>query len=109
MPDWRSEIERIITPLGLSPAREASVTTELEQHLTEHYADLLAQGVPEDHDPLVQSLGENRTLAVVSQVDPRVESPNPEDLFQVGTLCVMHKAIKVPKASPVQLALRVRN
>ena len=46
---------------------------------------------------LVQSLGENRTLAVVSQVDPRVESPNPEDLFQVGTLCVMHKAIKVPK------------
>ena len=46
---------------------------------------------------LVQSLGENRTLAVVSQVDPRVEAPSPEDLFQVGTLCVMHKAIKVPK------------
>jgi len=47
MPDWRSEIERIIAPLGLSPAREASVVTELEQHLAEHYADLLAQGVPE--------------------------------------------------------------
>jgi ATP-dependent Lon protease len=46
---------------------------------------------------LVQSLGENRTLAVVSQVDPRVESPAPEDLFQVGTVCIMHKAIKVPK------------
>ena len=46
---------------------------------------------------LVQSLGENRTLAVVSQVDPRVEAPSPEDLFQVGTVCVMHKAIKVPK------------
>jgi ATP-dependent Lon protease len=46
---------------------------------------------------LVQSLGENRTLAVVSQVDPRVEAPGPEDLFQVGTVCVMHKAIKVPK------------
>jgi ATP-dependent Lon protease len=46
---------------------------------------------------LVQSLGENRTLAVVSQVDPRVEAPGPDDLFQVGTLCVMHKAIKVPK------------
>ena len=46
---------------------------------------------------LVQSLGENRTLAVVSQLDPRVESPSPEDLFQVGTVCVMHKAIKVPK------------
>ena len=46
---------------------------------------------------LVQSLGENRTLAVVSQLDPRVESPAPEDLYQVGTVCVMHKAIKVPK------------
>ena len=46
---------------------------------------------------LVQSLGENRTLAVVSQVDPRVEAPEPEDLFQIGTVCIMHKAIKVPK------------
>jgi ATP-dependent Lon protease len=46
---------------------------------------------------LVQSLGENRTLAVVSQLDPRIESPGPEDLFQLGTVCVMHKAIKVPK------------
>ena len=46
---------------------------------------------------LVQSLGENRTLAVVSQLDPRVESPGPEDLYQVGTVCVMHKAIQVPK------------
>ncbi len=46
---------------------------------------------------LVQSLGENRTLAIVSQLDPRVESPTPEDLYQVGTVCVMHKAIKVPK------------
>ncbi len=46
---------------------------------------------------LVQSLGENRTLAVVSQLDPRVEAPTPDDLYQVGTVCVMHKAIKVPK------------
>jgi ATP-dependent Lon protease len=46
---------------------------------------------------LVQSLGENRTLAVVSQLDPRVESPTPDDLYKVGTVCVMHKAIKVPK------------
>src|SRR5664279_3574097 len=46
---------------------------------------------------LVQSLGESRTLAVISQLDPRVESPGPGDLFQLGTICVMHKAIKVPK------------
>jgi len=46
---------------------------------------------------LVQSLGESRTLAVVSQLDPRVEFPGADDLFQFGTVCVMHKAIKVPK------------
>src|ERR1700674_5371583 len=46
---------------------------------------------------LVQSLGENRMLAVVSQLDPRTDSPGPADLYEVGTVCVMHKAIKVPK------------
>ena len=46
---------------------------------------------------LVQSLGENRHLAVVSQIDPRVDAPGPEDLYRVGTACVMHKAIRVPK------------
>jgi ATP-dependent Lon protease len=46
---------------------------------------------------LVQSLGENRNLAVVSQLDPRVDSPGPADLYQVGTMCVLHKAIRVPK------------
>ncbi|HUB79694.1 MAG TPA: endopeptidase La [Bryobacteraceae bacterium] len=46
---------------------------------------------------LVNSLGENRLLAVVSQLDPRVDTPRPEDLYQVGTVCVMHKAIRVPK------------
>jgi len=47
MPDWRSEISRALAPLHLSPAREASVVAELEQHLEQHYADLLAQGVSE--------------------------------------------------------------
>src|SRR5450432_3720184 len=46
---------------------------------------------------LVQSLGENRMLAVISQLDPRTESPGPGDLYEVGTVCVMHKAIKVPR------------
>src|SRR5438445_6165317 len=46
---------------------------------------------------MVQSLGENRTLAIISQRDPRIEEPAPGDLFEIGTVCVMHKAIKVPK------------
>jgi ATP-dependent Lon protease len=46
---------------------------------------------------LVQSLGENRTLAVISQRDPRIEEPGPDDLYEYGTVCIMHKAIKVPR------------
>ena len=46
---------------------------------------------------LVQSLGENRTLAVVSQLDPRIDAPGPEDLYRIGTICVLHKAIRVPR------------
>src|SRR3954467_3185751 len=46
---------------------------------------------------LVQSLGENRTLAVVAQIEPRVDTPGPEDRYEIGTICVMHKAIRVPK------------
>jgi ATP-dependent Lon protease len=46
---------------------------------------------------LVQSLGENRSLAVVSQLDPRTDSPTPEDLYQVGTLCLLHKVVRVPR------------
>ncbi len=46
---------------------------------------------------LVESLGENRLLAVVSQLDPRVESPGPSDLYEVGTVAFLHKVIKVPR------------
>src|ERR1700687_2505191 len=45
---------------------------------------------------LVNSLGENRLLAVVSHLDPRVESPGPSDLYEVGTVAFLHKVIKVP-------------
>ncbi len=46
---------------------------------------------------LLQSLGENRTIAVISQTDPRIDTPRPEDLYQVGTVCVIHKVIRVPR------------
>jgi len=46
---------------------------------------------------LVQSLGENRSLAVVSQLDARTDTPTPDDLYQVGTLCILHKVVRVPR------------
>ncbi|HWB99714.1 MAG TPA: LON peptidase substrate-binding domain-containing protein, partial [Bryobacteraceae bacterium] len=48
---------------------------------------------------LVQSLGENRLMGVVSQLDPRVEQPDPDDLYEVGTVAIVHKVIQVPKES----------
>ena len=47
MPDWRSEISQRVAPLKLDAKQEASLVTELAQHLDEHYADLVAQGMPQ--------------------------------------------------------------
>jgi ATP-dependent Lon protease len=46
---------------------------------------------------LVESLGENRLLGVVSQLDPRIDAPTPADLYETGTVAFLHKVIKVPR------------
>jgi ATP-dependent Lon protease len=48
---------------------------------------------------LVQSLGENRLVGIASQLDPRLETPGPTDLYEIGTVAVMHKAIRMQKES----------
>jgi predicted permease len=44
MPDWKSDIERRLSSLRLSPTREASLSEELSQHLEDHYRELIAGG-----------------------------------------------------------------
>jgi putative ABC transport system permease protein len=48
MPDWKLEILRRLTPLKLSPTREAEIAEEIEQHLDDRYQDLLTAGLTED-------------------------------------------------------------
>jgi ATP-dependent Lon protease len=48
---------------------------------------------------LVNSLGENKYLGVVTQRDPRVDSPEPSDLYDVGALAMIHKAVRMPNNS----------
>jgi ATP-dependent Lon protease len=48
---------------------------------------------------LVNSLGENKYLGVVTQRDPRVDSPEPSDLYEVGALAMIHKAVRMPNNS----------
>ena len=48
---------------------------------------------------LVQALGEEKLLAVVAQRDSRVDDPEPADLYEVGTLALVHKVIRMPNQS----------
>ena len=42
---------------------------------------------------------EEKYLGVISQRDPRVDNPQPVDLFQIGTVAFVHKIIKLPSQS----------
>lgn len=48
---------------------------------------------------LIESLGDERTIVVTAQLDPRLDSPKPEDLHLVGTLATVHKVVRMPNQS----------
>jgi ATP-dependent Lon protease len=48
---------------------------------------------------LIESLGEERTIIVAAQVDPRLDSPKPGDMHGVGTLATVHKVVRMPNQS----------
>jgi ATP-dependent Lon protease len=48
---------------------------------------------------LIESLGEERTIVVVAQLDARLDSPKPGDLHAVGTLATVHKVVRMPNQS----------
>jgi len=48
---------------------------------------------------LIESLGDERTIAVTAQQDARLDSPTPADMHQVGTLATVHKVVRMPNQS----------
>jgi ATP-dependent Lon protease len=48
---------------------------------------------------LIESLGEERSIVVAAQLDPRLDSPKPTDLHNVGTLATVHKVVRMPNQS----------
>ena len=48
---------------------------------------------------LINSLGEEKTILVVAQREARVDTPQPTDLFSIGTLATVHKVVKMPNQS----------
>jgi ATP-dependent Lon protease len=48
---------------------------------------------------LIESLGEDRSIIVTAQKDPRQDAPTPEDMHEVGTLATVHKIVRMPNQS----------
>ncbi|HEY6968399.1 MAG TPA: endopeptidase La, partial [Candidatus Angelobacter sp.] len=48
---------------------------------------------------LINSLGDEKTILVVAQREARVDTPQPSDLFNIGTLATVHKVVKMPNQS----------
>ena len=48
---------------------------------------------------LINSLGEDKTIIVVAQREARVDTPQPTDLYTVGTSAIVHKVVKMPNQS----------
>jgi ATP-dependent Lon protease len=48
---------------------------------------------------LIESLGEERSIVVAAQLDPRQDTPKPEDLHTIGTLATVHKVVRMPNQS----------
>ncbi len=48
---------------------------------------------------LIESMGEERSIVVAAQLDPRLDSPKPGDMHEVGTLATVHKVVRMPNQS----------
>ena len=48
---------------------------------------------------LIQSLGEEKIIVIAAQRDGRTDEPQPPDLYDVGTLALIHKVIRMPNES----------
>jgi ATP-dependent Lon protease len=48
---------------------------------------------------LIESMGEERTIVVLAQIDPRQDQPKPQDMHAVGTIATVHKVVRMPNQS----------
>ncbi|MGB6192999.1 MAG: endopeptidase La [Terracidiphilus sp.] len=48
---------------------------------------------------LIESLGEERSIVVAAQLDPRLDTPKEADMHGIGTLATVHKVVRMPNQS----------
>src|SRR5665213_3162733 len=86
------------TPGSISRVRLIPVLPVRDTVLFPHAVLPLTVG-RESSIQLIESLGEERTIVVAAQLDPRLDSPKPGDLHTVGTLATVHKVVRMPNQS----------
>jgi len=86
------------TGKGVSGIRNVAVLPVRDTVLFPHAVLPLTVG-RESSIQLIESLGEERTIVVAAQVDPRLDSPKPGDMHNVGTLATVHKVVRMPNQS----------
>ena len=80
------------------PVEELPILTVRDTVLFPHALLPINVGRPSSM-ALVSSLGENRLLGVVSQRDPREDAPGPKDLYDVGTVAMIHKVVRMKEGT----------
>ena len=82
---WIRRVRERIRPIDVDPAREADIVAELAQHVSQHYADLIAAGVDERDAlaralaPLSDPVGMSKELARADRVRRAAPVPPAQD------------------------------
>jgi putative ABC transport system permease protein len=81
MPDWKALVRELLGPLPLTPSRASDIVDELAQHVAQHHADLVADGVDEA-DAIDRALApladRQRVIRDIARADrPRNAAPAP--------------------------------
>ena len=92
-------LERHETPGGGAPGNGNLPVLPVRDTVLFPHAVLPLTVGRESSVQLINSLGEDKTIVVVAQREARVDSPQPVDLYAIGTLAVVHKVVKMPNQS----------
>src|SRR5690349_9225053 len=81
MPDWKSLVRARLGPVPVDAAREADIVEELALHAADHFAELVAAGMPPDaaiEAALAPLDNPQRVAAEIARADrPRLTAPEP--------------------------------
>ncbi|MBI4465114.1 MAG: endopeptidase La, partial [Acidobacteria bacterium] len=87
-----SDVKRMVVP------KEVPVLAVRDTVLFPHAVLPLTIG-RESSVQLIHSLGEEKIIGIIAQKDGRTEQPKPEELYEIGTLALVHKVIRMPNES----------